>query len=203
MPSGLIAAYFMDEGNGTTATDSSGNGLTGTLVNGPLWVEGVIEAGLQFDGSNDYVSIPYPLYSLSEGTLSLWFMKTGAGTGSNVIIGSWGGSGSQRAPTFFVPSTTLRWEFGDLTDRDTGQAILNNQWHHVAMTYDSNFNVKVYLNGILVSTGISVDPLEFYGQVHIGHYLNWGNQYFQGRIDEVLVWNRALSSEEIAGLYTR
>ena len=70
------------------------------------------------------------------------------------------------------------------------------------MTYDSNFNVKVYLNGILVSTGTSVNPLGFYGQVHIGHYLNWGNHYFQGRIDEVLVWNRPLSPEEVTRVFS-
>ena len=199
---GLSAGYFFNEATGTTAIDFSGNGHDGTLVNGPIWTDGVIGAALQFDGVNDYVSIPYPLYSLSGGTLSLWFIKNGAGAGSNVIIGSWGGSGSQRAPTFFIPATTLRWEFGDLTDRDTGQAILNNQWYHVAMTYDSNLNVKVYLNGILVSTGTSVNPLGFYGQVHIGHYLNWGNHYFQGRIDEVLVWNRPLSPEEVTRVFS-
>ena len=102
-----VAAYFFDEGSETVTVDGTGNGQNGTLVNGPLWVDGIRGTALQFDGVNDYVAIPYNLYSLSGGTLSLWFKKTGNGTNTNNIIGSWGGSGNQRTPTFYVPSTTL------------------------------------------------------------------------------------------------
>jgi len=201
IPEGLISAYFFDEGSGGVALDSSGNNLHGTLINGPIWTEGIRGSALQFNGINNYVLIPSRIYTMSGGTLSLWFKKTGRGGGNNVIIGSWGGSGSQRSPTFFVPSTTLMWEFGSLTMRNTGQPIEENRWYHVVMTYDNSFNVKVYLNGVLVDSGTSANPLNFFSEVHIGHYANYGTQFFQGIIDEVLIWNRPLSGEEVYNLF--
>ncbi len=55
---GLIAHWSFNEGFGFTANDSSGNGNTGTLVNGPAWVDGKLGKALDFSGSNDYVLIP-------------------------------------------------------------------------------------------------------------------------------------------------
>ncbi|MFH1430970.1 MAG: hypothetical protein ABIG37_00690, partial [Nanoarchaeota archaeon] len=51
----LVAYYNFDEGTGTTASDSSGNGNTGTLVNNPIWVNGVKGKALKFDGVDDKV----------------------------------------------------------------------------------------------------------------------------------------------------
>lgn len=55
---GLSLWYKFDETNGTTAADSSGNGKTATLVNGPTWVAGKKANAVNLDGSNDYVSLP-------------------------------------------------------------------------------------------------------------------------------------------------
>jgi hypothetical protein len=89
-------------------------------------------------------------------------MKTGSGSGGKVIIGSWGGSGNELGSTFLVPSKTLGW--------DTGQQIVNDRWYHIAMTYGSSFNVKVYLDGQLLSSRTSANPLDFFGQTCIGRY---------------------------------
>ena len=201
LPSGLIGAYFFDEGIGSITSDSSGNGLDGTLLNGPVWTSGYDGQGLEFDGIDDYVYMTSSIYTLTGGTLSLWFKKTGDGSGEDVIIGSVGGSGSSRAPTLYVPSSTLLWEFGSLVMQDSGQPIINDRWYHVAMTYDDNFNVSLYLDGVLVDSGTSANPQEFYEQVHIGHYGGWGNHFFQGVVDEVLIWDRPLSQEEVAQVF--
>ena len=55
--SGLVAHWKLDEGSGTTASDASGGGNTGTLVNGPVWTSGKVVSALSFDGVNDKVSV--------------------------------------------------------------------------------------------------------------------------------------------------
>ena len=73
-PSGLVAYWKFDEGSGTTVSDSSGNGNTGTLVNGPLWTAGRVGNALFFDGIDDNVTVPdsNSLDLSSSFTLSAW-----------------------------------------------------------------------------------------------------------------------------------
>ena len=72
--SGLVAYWKFDEGSGTTVADSSGNGNTGTLVNGPLWTAGRVGNALFFDGIDDNVTVPdsTSLDLSSSFTLSAW-----------------------------------------------------------------------------------------------------------------------------------
>jgi hypothetical protein len=64
-----VGYWKFDEGSGTTALDSSGNGNTGTLMNGPQWIDGKIGKALQFHGIDDYVEMPYhPSFNLSSYT---------------------------------------------------------------------------------------------------------------------------------------
>src|SRR5438045_502866 len=59
VPAGLLGYWALDDGTGTTATDSSGNDRTGTLTNGPIWTTGIIgPSALSCDGADDYVAIP-------------------------------------------------------------------------------------------------------------------------------------------------
>src|SRR5206468_9777237 len=73
-PSGLIAYWKFDEGSGTTVADSSGNGNTGTLVNGPVWTAGQVGNALFFDGIDDNITVPdsASLDLSSSFTLSAW-----------------------------------------------------------------------------------------------------------------------------------
>src|SRR4030095_10266109 len=69
---GLVAYWKFDEGSGTTVSDSSGNGNTGTLVNGPLWTAGRVGNALFFDGIDDNITVPGFLDLSSSFTLSAW-----------------------------------------------------------------------------------------------------------------------------------
>ena len=200
--SGLISHLKFDDGSGLTAIDSSGNSNSGSLVNNPSWTSGKFNGALSFNGNN-YVSLP-GIYSLSSGTIGMWIYKIGAGSGNNVITGSYGMQGNERAPTFSFPGTgngKIGWEFGSLTNKNTVAIIGAGQWVHIAMTYDSNYNVKVYVNGTLDSSGTSVAPGAFFNQIHVGHYGNYGSHYFQGIIDDVHIYNRALTASEVRELY--
>ena len=71
----LVGWWKLDEGGGTTANDSSGNGMNGTLVGGPVWVDGQLKKALQFNGIDQYVEIPHdPSLTVdSEVTVMVWF----------------------------------------------------------------------------------------------------------------------------------
>jgi len=85
---GLVAYWKFDEGNGTTASDSSGNGNTGTLINGPLWTAGKVGNALYFDGIDDIVTVANSnsLGLSSAFTLSAWVNPSSTSTNWNVIL---------------------------------------------------------------------------------------------------------------------
>src|SRR6185369_5389718 len=70
---GMVAWYKLDDANGSSAADSSGNGYSGTRVNSPQWVTGIVGGALQFDGSSNYVAVPNsPDLGGGSFTLAAW-----------------------------------------------------------------------------------------------------------------------------------
>jgi hypothetical protein len=179
--------------SGITWTDLSKGGNKGTLING-VGYNSANGGTMVFDGINDYVAINNQIYNLSGGTLNIWVRRTGVST---VVVGSFGGSGDQRSPTFYQNSNNIGWEFGSLTSRNTGVAFTINRWFNICMTYNSNYNVNIYINGNLNTSQTSINPNGFWNQFFIGRYGNFGNLYFRGNISITQVYNRALTSEEV------
>jgi hypothetical protein len=169
----------------------------GTLVNGPTF-NGANGGSLIFDGVNDYVLINDGIYSINGGTLNLWFKRT-ATTG--IIIGSYGGSGNQRTPTFYQNLSNIGWEFGSLVVKNTGVSFTNNTWFNMSMTFNSSFNVNVYINSVLTNTETSLNPISFWNQFVVGRYGNFGSSYANGNFSMVQVYNRALSATEVLQNY--
>ncbi|MHC4623252.1 MAG: hypothetical protein ACYS4W_05050 [Planctomycetota bacterium] len=103
---GFVAHWKFDEGTGPTAYDSAGTN-DGTLVNGPVWTSGVLDGALEFDGTNDYVTIPDDpgLDVTGDITISAWMYLTRGGTGQEGsqqgIVTKCSGTGASNNPFDF------------------------------------------------------------------------------------------------------
>ncbi len=209
-----VGYWKFDEGSGSTAYDSSGNGNNGTLKNGPLWVSGVNGTALSFDGSDDYVSIP-DSSSLDIGgnqiSFEFWmnsavdlphpttpeeatyfFDKGDAYVGS--IQMDVGNPTYYGRLTFSLPFSTPDNKY----IRSTKDSWNANTWFHIALTYDGNI-MRIYVNGVLdnsVEAGGNVHTSGF--PLAIGSYCMGTYNFFNGTIDEFAIYDYARTAEEIA-----
>jgi hypothetical protein len=202
---GLVAAYNFDEGTGTSLTDRTGQGRTGT-ISGAAWsTQGKYGGALSFDGVNDSVTVADAnSLDLTTGmTLEAWVLPTANGGGSwrNVIIKERPGgevynlyaNADTNAPTIYV----VRASQPDvpLDARGTTELPLNT-WTHLATTYDGT-TLRIFVNGVQVGTrAVSGALFASAGALQIGGNSIWG-EYFQGRLDDIRIYNRALSAAEI------
>ena len=152
---GLRAYYRFEEGSGTTTADASGNNLTGTLLNGPLWVPGKLgQYALDFDGSNDRVDVGNPALLQLTGpmTLTAWAWPESLSDNGRIITKG-GGSGS-RGWSLNVENTGT-WAFQVAVNSTTltslqVSGVPLNTWTHVAGVYDPSGtpSMKLYTNGV-------------------------------------------------------
>lgn len=193
------AAFALDEGTGTVANDSSGNGNTGSLL-GPSWVQGKVEFGLSFDGVDDRVGVAHAsnLDVTNAVTVSAWF-KLASYKDWSVIASKESTTQDHSYAVWLNPQHRLAGNFviGDNVHQVLSpSAIPLNTWTHVAVTYDGSL-MRLYLNGVEVSTKVvSGDFAATTGPLWIGGD-QWSSDYFPGVIDEVRVYGDALSESAI------
>ena len=198
--SGLVAAYGFEQTSGTSVTDSSGKGSTGTLSGASWAADGKFGRALSFDGVNDIVTVPdSSLLDLAPGmTLEAWVKPTTAGGWRTVLLKERPGqltyglyaTGDNGRPLAEVAAGTQR-------DARGTAALTVGVWTHLAATYDKS-TLRLYVNGVQVSsTAVTGTLLNSTGALKIGGNAIWG-EYFSGLIDEVRVYERALSAAEIA-----
>jgi hypothetical protein len=192
----LDAADKTSYSGGTTWYDLVGNN-NGTLTNGPTFTS-VNGGSLVFDGVDDYVLVNNGLYTLTGGTLNVWVKRTGT---SSFFIGSYGGSGEQRSPTFYNNNGYVSWEFANFATAQQLTPFDANKWYNMVFTYNSSFNVVVYVNGLVVDTKTTSNPGGFWNQFTIGRYGNYGSSFLTGNISIVQVYNRPLSASEVLQNY--
>jgi hypothetical protein len=203
-----VAAYSFDEGGGTIAADSSGNGNTGTIGGATWTISAKYGSALSFSGSNWVTVNDSASLDLSSNgvTLEAWVYPTTAFAGWTTVVLKeaphdlayslllYGESGLLR------PEMYVRTSAGTLAGVQGAYGLPLNAWSHVSGTYDG-VNVQLYVNGYLNLSQVvgpsaagsvvtSAEPLR------IGGNSIWG-EYFVGSIDEVRVYNRALSQTEI------
>jgi len=200
-PTGLVAAYSFDAGSGTTLADSSGNNNSGTLTNA-TWAgagNGKVGNALSFNGTNASVSIPDSnSLDLTSGMTIEGWVKPNTVTGfhtviaketsGNIVYGLYAGSDTNK------PQSQVT--VGQPRLVDAPSAIPTGSWSHLAATYDGTTE-RLYVNGTQVaSLAISGTISTSTGAFKIGGNAIWG-EWFNGLIDEVRVYNRALSASEI------
>ena len=205
LPSGLAAGWSFNEASGTSATDLSGNNNTATLVNGVARTTGNYGGGLTFDGVNDYLTIPNsPSLNIagSQLTLSMW-IKPQSGGGDSVVLGKfWNATMTSpyyqyglelsggTVPTFYIGTT------GGPLSASMGSALALDQWSHLAVVFDGS-QVRYYVNGLLVTTAsLPATITARSNPLRIGADNNT-QQFFNGSLDEVRIYNRALTVQEV------
>ena len=198
----LVGYWKFDEGGGTVAADSSGYGNNGTLKGNPKWVVGKLGNALDFNGNGDYVEIPHnPSLSLTDAiTISAWtYMRTTA-SGEMAIV-SKGGWAANDLPYELTETRgdVIFWQFYDNQGRDTcsPNSPSAGEWHHIAGTYDGTI-FKCYIDGVLGEEWAYAGKMpQNTASVTIGKRSKEAGTYYDGMIDDVAIFNNALSAEEI------
>jgi hypothetical protein len=199
---GLVGYWPMDEGTGSRANDMSGRGNKGTITN-PSWVAGKFGKGLNFNGSSSYITAGSgsSLEVSDTVTLSAWVKSPDwHPTAVWRAIFDKGSYGIYVQPSSNVLRFQLVLTTTGIVTVDSN-ALNTNQWYHVVGTYDKNAganNLKIYINGVLHNSSTQSNS------VVAGNVLNMGlysGNYFNGTMDDLRVYNRALTLSEISDLY--
>ncbi len=213
---GNVLSLPMDEGSGTTAYDTSGKGNNGALINGLGWVNGNFGKALSFDGNNDYVDVPDSASMDITGniTIEAWAKPNKLGIHQALVdkhnypsnygygIGMWLNNNNK-----------VEVEVGNGysgTGTSTSLTTLEEgKWYHIVFAADT-VKGRIYLNGI--DEPPQDQAIKVYQNAPVGVYIGKAHSTFRyiqpvvpntfnGTIDEVRIYNRALSADEISDLY--
>jgi N-acetylneuraminic acid mutarotase len=202
---GLVGWWKFDEGSGTVAYDSSGNGNDGNLTNGPTWTTGKIGGALNFDGTNDYVKIgASSVFDLQRISISAWVKSENYSSSGFIFEKTTDGSVNSQYALFFENGLRFRNEGGG---DDVSFSVSSVGWLFVTSTYDGS-RKKLFTNGLERNqvTWTGTIPTSPSGVSAIGGFSqtsheSWSNYIFNGLIDDVRIYDRALSAEEVQALY--
>jgi fibronectin type 3 domain-containing protein len=200
---GLVAAYAFDADAGASVPDSSGTGNVGT-ISGAVWTEaGRFGGALSFGGMRDWVTVPdAPSLDLTDSmTLEAWVRPVALG-------GIWRTVFIKEQPgdlvyALYAGTDTSVPDGVTFTNGAEQQALGSaqiplNAWTHLATTYDGA-TLRLYVNGALAGSTAASGPMpDSDGPLRIGGNAVWG-EYFDGLIDELRIYSRALSATEIQG----
>src|SRR5882762_10354968 len=196
---GLVAAYAFSEGSGTTVADISGNNNNGTISAATWTTAGKFGNALVFNGTSARVTVPDAAsLQLTTGmTLEAWVFPTATPTNWRAIVDKTVDGYYLMASTDQGdrPSAGGTWVGGN--QNTYGPSVVEvNTWTHLAATFDGE-TVRLYVNGVQVASQAQTTPLASTdGTLQIGGD-SYPNEFFAGRIDEVRIYNRALTQAEI------
>ncbi|MDI6777894.1 MAG: DUF2341 domain-containing protein [Patescibacteria group bacterium] len=204
-----VGWWKMDEGEGTTAYDSSGNNQNLTLAGAPMWSSGRFNNSLDFErdsSQNAWTSDSPTLSITSDLTLSAWIKPESITGGTDFdIIDKWKDPG----PSYMLcqSGSEIRMYIDSLADYKTtsGLGLQAGTWYHVAGVYNATAQtVTLYVNGIdkggSVTGTIPSSIADSTGKLYIGDRTDPTN-YYDGQIDDVRVYNYALTAEQIRQVF--
>lgn len=207
--SGAGAAWYLNEGVGLLAYDSSGNNNTGNLSGAIVWVSGSGGTALNCTGSG-YVLVPNSRSLNLSGTNITyeawvkWNIVPANGTSQAVILDK--GNGAHYTLTHSTSNQYFQCTIRNSTTVRSVTSItqpVRGRWYHVACTYDGEF-LRIYVNGRLENNVTCSGALRPSTTAVNLCRLTGGTRYFNGVVDEVIIYNRTLSAAEIAShFYSR
>ena len=201
----LIGHWTLDDGVGATAVDLAASN-DGT-VNNVTWTTGPLGGALELDGTNGYVSVPStPTLQLTSAlTIAGWVKGDVWGTGSDVDIIARKGDGSPNNYQFAIKNgvTTMFLDDSDSAGLSGNTVLSSGHWYHVAATWNGS-EVRIYVDGVIDKNppdlrggtiGTDTRPLYIGGR--------GTSDVLDGIVDDVRIYNRALSAAEVAALANR
>jgi len=211
----LVAHWKLDETSGNIAADSSDNANNGTLYGEPVWTAGKIDGAFKFDGVDDYVDLPIGslIGSLTNCTFAAWVnwstqgdtwqrvFDFGSGTEINMFLTPNRGGDDTKAPRFVITTGGVNAE-----DQATAPSTLGSGWHHVAVTIDADNNtILLYLDAKVIAknTAATLKPSDLGNTTYnwLGRSQYAWDPYFNGSLDDFRIYNHALSTNEVTGLF--
>ena len=205
---GLIGYWNFDEASGSIARDTSGSGFNGT-VNGAAWTAGKINSGLNFNGTTNAVVTP----SITLGgtfSVSAWVNPAVTGESPYVRIaetqyftGLYLGTNLSGTKYKFI----INWGFGSTgtCGAQFGCAeggTISSGWHLVTGTFDGT-TARLYVDTVLVASDTFTAPQPSSLPLHIGQDYNNSGYGWQGALDEVRLYNRALTVAEVGAIFNQ
>ena len=200
---GIVGLWHLD-GN---ANDSSGNGNDGTVI-GASFVSGKFDEGLSFDGINDYVQVDDD-DTLSTGTaltVEAWVKPAATPSGLEMVVGKWN-DGYREYEVMLFDGKVRFYAYSSvpgITYAESSTTLSVDMWYHVAGVYNGS-NLQVYINGspdgsptAFTASIPNTDAKLTIGAQYWGDV--WG-RHFTGLIDEVRIWDVALTAEQIEGSF--
>ncbi|MBP9759118.1 prepilin-type N-terminal cleavage/methylation domain-containing protein [Candidatus Dojkabacteria bacterium] len=215
-----VTHWKFDEGTGSSANDSSGNGNNGTLTNGPTWVTGKYGNALNFiSASSSFVRAPITndnkLNIRGAISYSAWY-KRNTNTGYQTLIDMIDNCGTVETDGYFLrfyDSTLVFYSaINDVAGQDPfsfgytniAQTGDTTNWHHVAVTWDGTTSanaVKMYLDGVMVSqataNSTAANMSTLVGSYLSAGVLNCNAHAFDGKIDDVRIYNYARTQAQV------
>ncbi len=205
---GLLARWDMNDGSGNTASNSVSS-YDGTLVNmdgNTDWVDDTpsgVGHALELDGTNDYINVPDHAaidIGTSNFSIGFWLKRNSLVTGRGILDHEPGSGGQEGFQVMLLPDHTLRLRLDSGTPfilMDTTDTITNDaSWHHMVVSVDRSQTTggRMYIDGALQGNIYDVSGI---GDLSAAQDL-WirqfnGADYLNGKIDEVQIYNQALS----------
>jgi hypothetical protein len=213
----LVGQWRFDEPNGdSNVRDTSFTGNHGTMTNGVQRIVGTAGAqagnAVAFDGINDFIGVGQNLATTLGGTATLATWIRTSQTGNNTFWQAPGitgveesGAGNDVFWGWIDASGRIGIQAGNAAGAKSANPINDNQWHHVAFTRDSaTGQVRVYVDGVLSGSAVSEPGLKTTPFTSIGRIQDTAgtHAYFEGRLDELQMFDRVLTQAEIQALRT-
>jgi hypothetical protein len=184
-------------------SDSSGNNRTLTNNGNVSFASGKIGNAAVFDGTNSLDIETFPAQNSNGSTYSLWVNFNSLGSSFPAMISSPSNSSIGEFQLVVVGNNNNQYAYfdngwGSIVYSST--VLIPETWYHIVAT-NNNGLVKLYTNGELTGEGTVNGSFNISDNYGIGHLTPYGDTYVDGQIDAVGIWNRALSSAEVAELY--
>jgi len=217
IPERCAGLWKMDTGYGNIIIDDSNKGNDG-IIRGANWSDGKYGKALSFDGIDDYVSLPANIITSNNSfTIALWFKRERTGKevffshllGYAFVVKTWYGYSTVPNNSIGVYMETQPSGAVGVGSSDT--VITDNNWHHFVIVKRSDGDgIEMWLDGNKISNLVyqygeeykldDLRPSSFYNEIGAYHSTS-RNQYFQGKIDELAIFNKVLTEQEILSCY--